>query len=261
MITKPSKLKTEQGVDLAYFHRTCSRGDGFTVVFLGGFRSHMQGDKATAVDQWCAAEGIGCLRVDYRGHGASSGEFAEGCISDWIDDAVAVISTVTTGRLVLIGSSMGGWIMTHVALALRSRVVRLIGIAVAPDFTQRLIWPSLTASDRSCLRREGVIYVPSEYDDIPFPITRRLIDDGEQRGVLQSTIEIDCPVRLIHGQSDHDVPYTLSIEYARQLRSDDVELTLIKDGDHRLSSDRHLPRLMTFISDSINGAVNDSTHA
>jgi pimeloyl-ACP methyl ester carboxylesterase len=205
-----------------------------TVVFLPGYRSDMNGEKATMLAAFCAEQGQAMLRFDYSGNGASSGDFLDGTIGAWTADALAVIDALTIGELILVGSSMGGWIALLTALARPDRIAALIGIAAAPDFTRRLMWEAMAPPERATLQRDGVLYVPSQYGD-PTPITRALIEDGDNHLVLTGSIPIHCPVRLLHGQADPDVPWELALEIARQVESPDTRVILIKDGDHRLS--------------------------
>jgi pimeloyl-ACP methyl ester carboxylesterase len=195
----------------------------------------MAGTKATFLDEFCAARGLGCLRFDYSGHGASSGRFEDGTIGCWADDAIAVIDRATEGRLILVGSSMGGWIMLLAALARPFRIAGLVGIAPAPDFTEALIWNRLTDADRDQLMRAGRLEMPSEYSEESTIITRELIEEGRRHLLLSAPIGIRCPVRLLHGMADPDVPYRLSLELAERIAGEDVRVSLIKDGDHRLS--------------------------
>ena len=233
----PSYLDRGDGVRLAYHHR---RGSGPAVVFLPGFMSDMRGTKALALDAWAAARGRAMLRLDYSGCGASGGDFARGSIARWTADALAVIDAVTQGQLVLVGSSMGGWVALRLALARPRQVAALVGIAAAPDFTD---WGlALTAADHSALARDGRIERPSAYG-APYIYTETLIDDGAAQRVLAGPIAVDCPVRLLHGQADADVPWRLSLELAARLRSADVQVTLVKDGDHRLSREADLALL------------------
>jgi pimeloyl-ACP methyl ester carboxylesterase len=201
-----SRLDRGDGVELAWAGQD---GRGPTVVFLPGFRSDMTGDKATALAAFCADRGQAMLRFDYSGHGASGGRFEDGTIGRWMDDAVAVIDRLTEGPLVLVGSSMGGWIALLAALARPDRVTALIGIAAAPDFTEALMWQAMTVEQRNTLIRDGVLDRPSQYGE-PYPITRALIEDGRTRLLLHAPIALDCPVRLLHGQDDPDVPWELS---------------------------------------------------
>ncbi len=233
------RLDRGDGVQLAWAKQD---GQHPTVVFLPGFRSDMNGDKATALADYCAAHDRAMLRFDYSGHGASDGRFEDGTISRWSDDAVTMIDRKTEGPLVLVGSSMGGWIALLAALARPQCVVGLIGIAAAPDFTETLMWQAMTFEERARLMRNGVIDVPSEYGG-PYPITRALIEDGRTRLLLHVQIAIDCPVRLLHGQQDLDVPWEVSMRIAEQLTGQDVQVLLVKDGDHRLSRPQDLALL------------------
>ena len=231
MTETTGRLDRGNGADLAWVRLN---GAGPTVVFLPGFRSDMTGDKATALAAFCAERGMGMLRFDYSGHGASSGDFLDGTIGAWAADALAAIDALTTGPLVLVGSSMGGWIALLTAIARPDRVAALVGIAAAPDFTQRLMWDSMAPSERAILERDGVLYVPSQYGE-PTPITRALIQDGANHLVLTGRMPICCPVRLLHGQADPDVPWELALRIAEQVVTQDVRVVLVKDGDHRLS--------------------------
>lgn len=212
-------------------------------MFLCGFRSDMGGTKAEFLDSHCAARGLGFLRFDYSGHGRSSGDFTDGTIGRWAEEAVAVMDKAGDGPLVLVGSSMGGWIMLLAALARPRRVAGLIGIAPAPDFTERLIWDTLPEAERATMMTRGRIEVPSQYADTPTILTRRLIEEGRHHLLLTAPVGLRCPVRLLHGMADPDVPHGLSLELADRLVSDDVRVTLIKDGDHRLSRPEDLALL------------------
>jgi pimeloyl-ACP methyl ester carboxylesterase len=225
------RLDRGDGVELAWAGQD---GRGPTVVFLPGFRSDMTGDKATALAAFCADRGQAMLRFDYSGHGASGGRFEDGTIGRWMDDAVAVIDRLTEGPLVLVGSSMGGWIALLAALARPDRVTALIGIAAAPDFTEALMWQAMTVEQRATLMRDGVLHRPSQYGE-PYPITRALIEDGRTRLLLNAPIALDCPLRLLHGQDDPDVPWELALRIAERVTGRDVQVILVKDGDHRLS--------------------------
>jgi pimeloyl-ACP methyl ester carboxylesterase len=209
-------------------------GRGPTVVFLPGFRSDMTGDKATALAAFCAERGVTMLRFDYSGHGASSGNFTDGTIGSWAADALAAIDGLTSGPLILVGSSMGGWIALLAAKARSERMAALVGIAAAPDFTQHLMWDAMAPAERATLERDGVLYVPSQYGE-PTPITLKLIRDGANHLVLTGPLPIRCPVRLLHGQADPDVPWELALRIAQRVETPDVRVILVKDGDHRLS--------------------------
>ncbi len=225
------RLDRGNGTELAW-----ARLDGAapTVVFLPGFRSDMTGDKATALAAFCAARGNALLRFDYSGHGASTGDFLDGTIGAWAAAALAASDAWTTAELILAGSRMGGWIALLTAIARPRRIAALIGIAAAPDFTQQLMWNSMTPGERATLEKDGVLYVPSQYGD-PTPITLALIQDGASHRLLTGRIPVHCPVRLLHGQADPDVPWELALRTAEQLETPDVQTVLVKDGDHRLS--------------------------
>jgi pimeloyl-ACP methyl ester carboxylesterase len=204
------------------------------VVFLPGFMSDMSGDKALAVEALCRARGQACLRLDYSGHGESGGAFADGTIARWTDDALLLIDRLTDGPLLVIGSSMGGWIALRVALARTSRVAGLIGIAAAPDFTETLMWDAMAPPERAALLRDGILRVPSAYGGEQV-ITLALIEDGRRHLLLRAPVPIACPVRLLHGMRDPDVPWETALRLADRLTSEDVRVVLIKDGNHRLS--------------------------
>ncbi len=219
------------GTRLAY---TLDAGRQPTIVFLPGLRSDMQGAKALVLREAAAGWGLAMLRLDYAGHGASGGRFEDGCIGDWAADALAVIEATTTGRLVLVGSSMGGWIGLLLARRLGERIAGFVGLAAAPDFTETMIRPALTASQRAALERDGRFDAPSAYGE-PLPITRRLIEDGARNLVLDAPIPLACPVRLLQGQLDPDVPWQTALTLAGRIEGANVQVVLIKDGDHRLS--------------------------
>ncbi|MCZ6861763.1 MAG: alpha/beta hydrolase [Alphaproteobacteria bacterium] len=245
VLTQPEFLDWPDGTRIAY-HRC--EGKAPCVVFLPGFRSDMTGDKATTLEKFCDERGQAFLRFDYTGHGASSGEFADGTIGQWTRDAVEAIERLTSGSLVLVGSSMGGWIMLLAALALKPRIAGLVGIAAAPDFTEELMWAGLDAASRAKLERDGVIHQPSEYDPVPTPITMALIEEGRNHLLLGGPIALDCPVRLIQGKKDPDVPWQTAQRIADTLNSSDVETILVEDGDHRLSEPHDLERLTNVLA-------------
>ncbi len=247
---QPSYLDGPEGSRLAY-HRTAPADPADPrpgLVFCGGFTSDMTGTKATALEAYAQARGQAFLRFDYQGHGDSSGAFAEGTIGCWSADAIAALDALTEGPQVLVGSSMGGWIMLLVALARPQRVAGLVGIAAAPDFTEELMWDRYPPDVRAVLERDGVYREPSEYGDEPYTITRALIEDGRRHLLLGGPIALDCPVRLIHGMEDRDVPWEISLRLSQALASDDVELTLVKAGDHRLSEPHDLERLFDILT-------------
>ncbi|MBY0337803.1 MAG: alpha/beta fold hydrolase [Acetobacteraceae bacterium] len=218
------------------------RGASPGVVFLGGFNSDMTGSKAGHLAQWCAARGRAFLRFDYSGHGASGGRFVDGTIGQWLADSVAVFDALTEGPQILVGSSMGGWLALLLALRRRERVAGLIGIAPAPDFTEELMWAGFPPELREAILRDGLWHRPSEYG-APYPITRALIEEGRNHLLLGGPIALDIPVRLLHGQRDADVPWQHSLRVAEALTSRDVQVTLVKEGDHRLSTPADLALL------------------
>lgn len=212
-------------------------------MFLGGFMSDMTGTKATALEAFCKSRGQAFLRFDYFGHGASTGAFRDGTIGRWRDDALAVIDRLTEGKQILVGSSMGGWIMLLAALARPKRVAALVGIAPAPDFTEDLLWPSFTPEEQRRLLAEGAITIASQYDPRGYTVTRRLVEEGRDHLLLSGTVKIACPVRLLHGMKDDDVPWKTSLRLAERLAGEDVRVTLVKNGDHRLSTEADLALL------------------
>ena len=232
------------GVALAY-QRLAGRGP--TTVFLPGYRSDMTGDKATALAGLCAGRGQAMLLFDYSGHGASGGVFTEGTIGRWTADALAAIDALTEGPLVLVGSSMGGWIGLLAALARPGRIAGFVGVAAAPDFTEALMWDSMLPAERETLARDGVLHIPSAYGD-PTPVTRALIEDGRTHLLTGGPIPLACPVRLLHGQADADVPWETSVRLAGLLESTDVQVVLVKDGTHRLSRPADLALLETLLT-------------
>jgi pimeloyl-ACP methyl ester carboxylesterase len=238
--SNPSILTREDGATIAY-HRRDGRAPG--VVFLGGFMSDMNGTKAASLDAFCCARGQAFLRFDYFGHGRSSGEFSEATIGRWKDDALCVLDKLTDGPQVLVGSSLGGWIMLLVAMARPARVKALIGIAAAPDATEDLMWNRFPPELRATILRDGQARIPSAYGAEGYLITRKLIEDGRRHLIMGKPIPVSCPVRLIHGMRDEDVPYRASIELAANLQSEDVRIALVKDGNHRLSRDQDLALL------------------
>ena len=243
----PEILSRDGGVTIAY-RRLDGKSPG--VMFLGGFNSDMQGTKAVELERYCRAAGRAYVRFDYRGHGESSGDFADGTIGDWASDAIAVLDACAEGPQILVGSSMGGWMMLLAALARPQLVAGLVGIAAAPDFTEDLIWDHVGDEVRETLRRDGVWHQPSAYGE-PYTITLRLIEEGREHLLLRRPIPIHCPVRLLHGMRDDSVPWMTSSRIADGLLSEDVRVFLVKDGDHRLSRDQDIARLKLTVDDLI----------
>ena len=238
-MTAPA-LALGDGVSIA-FRR--ARGRPPALVFCGGFMSDMTGTKATALEAFCRERGQAFVRFDYRGHGESSGAFEDGTIGLWTADALAVIDRLTEGPVVVAGSSMGGWIALLAALARRDRVRGLIGVAAAPDFTRRMMEEEFDDAQRAALARDGRVAIASPYDPRPYVVTRRLVEDGESRCLLDAPIPLSCPVRLLHGMRDESVPWRTSLRIAERLEGADVAVTLVKDGDHRLSEPADIRRL------------------
>ena len=216
------------GLRLAYRY---AGGAGPLIVFLPGYMSDMAGGKACAVFDWAVAHRRACLLLDYSGCGQSDGDFADGTLSRWRNEVLALIDHVGGGNVLLVGSSMGGWLMLTVALALQDRVAGIVGIAAAPDFTR---W-GYDADQCAQITSNGVLYEDNPYGPEPTPTWRGFFDDADGHCLLDNPITISAPVRLLHGQADADVPWSTSIKLAAALQSTDVRVTLIKDGDHRLS--------------------------
>lgn len=229
------------GTTIAY-RRTAGRNPG--LVFLGGFRSDMTGIKATSLEAWARTTGRTFIRFDYQGHGASGGAWEQGSIGQWRDDALAVLDQLTEGPQILVGSSMGGWIALLVALARPDRVAGLLGIAPAPDFTERMIRSRLGPDQLAALERDGRFIAPSAYDPAGYPITRHLLDEARDHLLLPGPIPLTCPVRLLHGQRDRDIPWQTSLDLADALAGDDVQVVLVKDGDHRLSRNQDIALML-----------------
>lgn len=225
-------LTTETGRRIAYDRL---EGQGPGIVFLGGFRSDMQGSKAVHLRDWAAAQGRAFLRFDYSGHGASDGAFEEGCIGDWAADARAAIEALTQGPQVLVGSSMGGWISLLMARTIPDRVAGLVTIAAAPDFTERGFWAGFSADQRESLMRDCRVALPSEYGE-PLILTRRLIEDGRDQLVLNQPLSLPFPARMLQGTADADVPVSWAMDLLDHASGEDLRLTLVKGADHRFSS-------------------------
>ena len=219
------------------------------MVFLGGFRSDMTGTKAIALDAWARRNGRAFLRFDYLGHGQSSGRFEDGTIGRWLDDSLAAIDALTEGKLVLVGSSMGGWLSLLIARARPERMAGLVLIAAAPDFTERMLLGRLSPEDRVTLERDGRLERPSQYSPEPSVFTWRLIEEGRNHLVLDGQLALPCPVRLLHGQSDPDVPWELSLQIAAHLDAPEVITTVVKGGDHRLSTPADIARLIATVEE------------
>jgi len=224
------------------------------LFWLGGFKSDMKGTKAEALDRWAESEGRACLRFDYSGHGESGGAFTDGTIGRWLEESVAVYAQFTRGPQVLVGSSMGGWLALLLARALSGRpgaapIAGMVLIAPAVDFTEELMWKKFSDATRREIEQKGLWLRPSAYGDEPYPITRALIEEGRKHLLLGGLIETRCPVHILQGVEDPDVPWRHAVELVSRFSRDDVVLTLIKDGDHRLSRPEDIERLIAAVKE------------
>lgn len=229
-----------------------SQDDRPALVWLGGYRSDMTGTKAVELDRFADETGLSCIRLDYSGHGASKGDFAKGTISRWLEEALAVLKHKAPKQVILIGSSMGGWIALRLIEELRAQenapsVTGLVLIAPAPDFTAELIEPNLSDAEKTSLIERGYFEEPSEYSPEPNIFTRDLLEDGRQNLVLKGVIETGCPVHILQGMRDEDVPYQHALRLVEHLPADDVVLSLIRDGDHRLSRPQDIDRMLSAV--------------
>jgi pimeloyl-ACP methyl ester carboxylesterase len=224
------------------------------LFWLGGFKSDMQGTKATALDQWAEKEGRACVRFDYSGHGESGGDFNNGTIGRWLSEGVAVYSRFAKGPQVVIGSSMGGWLALLLARSLKDHagaapMAGMVLIAPAVDFTEELMWRRFPADIKQAIEKNGLWMRPSAYGEEPYPITKGLIEEGRKHLMMQELIESRCPVHILQGVKDPDVPWQHAVELVSRFSRDDVVLTLIKDGDHRLSRPEDIERLITAVAE------------
>jgi len=224
------------------------------LFWLGGFKSDMKGTKAEALDRWAGDHGRSCIRFDYSGHGESGGDFVDGTIGRWLEDSVAVFEGFAKGPQVLVGSSMGGWLALLLVQALKERntagsVAGLVLIAPAVDFTEELMWKNFSPEVKRQIETEGSWQRPSQYAESAYPITRGLIEDGRKHLLLGGLIETGCPVRILQGVQDPDVPWQHAVELSSRLARDDVVLTLVKDGDHRLSRPEDIERLTAAVAE------------
>ncbi len=243
----PDYLTTAAGRKLAY---ELSEGAPPGLVFLGGFKSDMQGTKALHLEEWARSTGRAFLRFDYSGHGQSSGAFAEGTIGDWADDAEAAIIQLTKGPQVLVGSSMGGWIGLILASRIADRIAGMVGIAAAPDFTEDSMWAGFSEIHRAKLQREGQLALPSDYGE-PYIITRRLIEEGRNHLVMRKPLKLGFPARFLQGTDDADVEQSVPLRLLSHAKGSDIRLTLVKGADHRFSS----PDCLLLIEQTINDVL------
>lgn len=239
-------LEREDGERLAW---KAVAGQGPTVVWLGGFMSDMAGTKAQALADWAMARGRAFVRFDYLGHGESSGAFRDGTISRWRADSLAVIDQLTEGPLVLVGSSMGGWISCLVGAVRAERLAGLVLIAPAADFTEKLMLPGFPPEAHEALAATGEWIRPSLYDEGGYPITRSLLEDGARWSILPGPVPIEVPVRILQGAEDPDVPWAHALALAQALKGENVVFALIKDGDHRLSRPQDIARLLAAVEE------------
>ena len=229
-------------------------GNSPGLFWLGGFKSDMKGTKAQALDNWAEAQSRACLRFDYSGHGESGGDFMRGCMSQWLEESLAVYTRFAAGPQVVIGSSMGGWLALLLARELQRRkagppIAGMVLVAPAVDFTEELMWKQFSDAIRREIEESGVWLRPSEYDESPYPITKTLIEDGRKHLMLGGLIEAGCPVHILQGVKDPDVPWRHAVELVARLSRDDVVLTLVKDGDHRLSRPEDIERLIAAVKE------------
>jgi pimeloyl-ACP methyl ester carboxylesterase len=253
---EPTFIEVGQGDGRRRIAVRARSGSGPGLFWLGGFNSDMRGTKALALDAWAAEHGRACIRFDYSGHGESGGAFVDGTIGRWLEDSLAVFEQFCRGPQVVIGSSMGGWMALLLARAIAKReaagadLAGLVLIAPAPDFTEQLMWNAFSDEVREEIRTKGVWMRPSEYGDgAPYPITRALIEEGRNHLLLGSAIEVGCPVRILQGAQDPDVPWQHAFALAHRLPAEDVVLTMIQDGDHRLSRPQDIARIMAAVAE------------
>ncbi len=253
---EPAVIEVGEGAARRRIAVRARAGGGPGLFWLGGFNSDMKGTKALALDAWAAEHGRACVRFDYSGHGESGGAFIDGTIGRWLEESTAVFEQFCRGPQVVIGSSMGGWMALLLARAIAKREAKratlagLVLIAPAPDFTEQLMWNSFSDEIREEINNKGVWMRPSEYGDgAPYPITRALIEEGRNHLLLGSAIDVGCPVRILQGAQDPDVPWQHAFALAHRLPAEDVVLTMIQDGDHRLSRPRDIARIIAAVAE------------
>ena len=252
---EPSFIEVGEGGGRRRIAVRARTGSGPGLLWLGGFNSDMRGTKALALDAWAAEHGRACVRFDYSGHGESSGDFAGGTIGRWLEESLAVFERFCTGPQVAVGSSMGGWMALLLAREIRKRsgkasLAGLVLIAPAPDFTEELMWKNFSPAVKQEIETKGFWLRPSEYGDgSPYPITRNLIEEGRNHLVLGSAIDLGCPVRILQGAQDPDVPWQHAFALTHRLPADDVVLTMIQDGDHRLSRPQDIARILAAVAE------------
>jgi pimeloyl-ACP methyl ester carboxylesterase len=252
----PAFIEVGEGSALRAIAVRARAGQAPGLFWLGGFKSDMAGTKALALDAWAAEHGRACVRFDYSGHGESGGSFADGTIGRWLEESVAVFRHFCRGPQVVVGSSMGGWMALLLARQIakgtsgNASLAGLVLIAPAPDFTEELMWKGFSPEIREEIETRGVWLRPSQYGDgAPYPVTRALIEEGRNHLLLGSSIEIGCPVRILQGAQDPDVPWKHAFALAHRLPADDVVLTVIQDGDHRLSRPQDIARIIAAVAE------------
>lgn len=249
----------DESREIAFHHRPATRDNGTGLFWMGGYKSDMEGSKILALDGWAAQSGDGCTRYDYSGHGVSGGAFTEGTISKWLEESLAVFDRQTTGPQVVIGSSMGGWLALLLTVAHikqvgieKSRIKGLVLIAPAIDMTKSLMWDLFDDKAKQDIAQTGIFEQPSEYGE-PYQITGDLIEDGKKHLFGEAMIETGCPVHILQGVQDDAVPWQMAVDLVSRLARDDVRLTLVKDGDHRLSREEDLTRLIQTVKEMVRG--------
>jgi pimeloyl-ACP methyl ester carboxylesterase len=251
----PAFIEVGQGSAMRRIAVRARAGAAPGLLWLGGFKSDMTGTKALALDSWAAEHGRACVRFDYSGHGESGGQFVDGTIGRWLEESLAAFEQFCRGPQVVVGSSMGGWMALLLARELAKRangasVAGLVLIAPAPDFTEELMWKGFSPEIRREIETNGVWMRPSEYGDgSPYPITRALIEEGRNHLLLGGSIEVGCPVRILQGAKDPDVPWQHAFTLVHRLPADDVVLTMIQDGDHRLSRPQDIARIIAAVTE------------
>ena len=251
---REERITVGEGDEAREIAARITEGDGPTLLWCGGYSSDMTGSKASEMVAFARERGLAAVRFDYSGHGASGGRFADGTISRWLEETVAVANAFTKGPLVVLGSSMGGWIALRLAQEIE-RIAGMVLIAPAPDFTHLLVEPSLTDEQREALTRDGQFTVPSQYGWDPYIYTAKLFEDGRDNLVLDKRLVVGAPVRILQGMEDPDVPHTHALRLAEALAEDDVVMTLVRDGDHRLSRDEDLARMRKVLGEVVDLAA------
>ncbi|MAR79421.1 MAG: alpha/beta hydrolase, partial [Rhodospirillaceae bacterium] len=243
--TQNKTITHPDGTRLAFFSY---KGSEPGIIFFSGYKSDMNGKKASSIQKFCIDNNISFTKFDYFGHGKSEGKFEDGTISRWLEDSLLIFDKVTKGKQILIGSSMGSWLMFLLAIKRKEKISGVIGIASAPDFT-KAFWENLKLETKKELIEKGIFWQNSQYNDGKTPITYKLIVDSKKHYILEEEINIDCPVRLIHGLKDNDAPYTNSIELAKKIASSDISIYFIPKGDHRLSKPNEINGIIELLKE------------